>query len=81
MIEVKKPDLRLTPTVEELPDSVIEATASAIGDAYDCMRVWSAWDVGTMGQDDFYLVSEDTSRVAEIAIAAITAFLAAKEAP
>lgn len=60
----------------ELPDSVIDATAEAIGEAYDCGRVWSAWHVGTMGPSDFYSVAEDGDRVAEIARAAITAYLA-----
>jgi hypothetical protein len=60
---------------DELPDSVIDATADAIGGAYDCMRVWEAWDVGTMGPDDFWPVADDPGRVAEIARAAIGAWL------
>lgn len=59
----------------DLPDAVIEATADAIGDAYDCVRVWEAWSVGTMGPDDFLQVADDGDRVAEIARAAITAWL------
>lgn len=60
----------------DVPDAVIQATAEAIGSAYDCMRVWSAWGVGTMGPDDFLPVADDGDRVAEIARAAIGAWLA-----
>lgn len=59
----------------DLSDAVIQATAEAVGDAYDCMRVWSAWGVGTMGPDDFLPVADDGDRVAEIARAAIGAWL------
>lgn len=58
----------------DLPDAVIEATAEAIGEAYDCVRVWEAWSVGTMGPDDFRQVADDSDRVAEIARAAIIAW-------
>jgi len=50
-----------------------EAVAAALGDACDCGRVWSAWRIGTMSEDDFFLVSEDQDRVREIAVAAIEA--------
>lgn len=56
---------------EEMRQAVCEAIADALGDAYDCTRVWSAWGYGTMGPDDFSLVAEDDSRSAEIAAAAI----------
>ena len=59
---------------DERRDAVREAVAEALGNAYDCQRVWSAWNVGTMGQDDFTLTAEDDDRVAEIADAAIEAF-------
>ncbi|OBU84423.1 hypothetical protein [Chromobacterium subtsugae] len=66
--------------VGDLPDSVIEATAEAIGkDAYDCVRVWSAWGVGTMGPDDFVPIADDGDLVAEIARAAIESYLAAMQ--
>lgn len=56
-----------------VPESVIEATADALGDAYDCLRQWSAWSFGTMGPDDFAMVGEDGDRVADIARAVIIA--------
>jgi len=56
---------------EKMRQAVCEAIAEALGDAYDCTRVWSAWGCGTMGPDDFSLVAEDDYRLAEIADAAI----------
>jgi hypothetical protein len=61
------------PEPEAKRDAVIAAVAEALGNAYDCLRVWEAWRVGTMGEDDFVLVTEDLDRVAEIADAAIEA--------
>jgi hypothetical protein len=55
--------------------AVIDAVAEALGDAYDCMRVWSAWSYGTMGPSDFSLVADDGDRVAEIADAVIQALI------
>ena len=40
--------------------------AQALGDAYDCNRVWEAWSYGTMSQDDFSMVAEDDDRLYEI---------------
>jgi hypothetical protein len=67
--------------VAELDDqhreAVYQAVAEALGSgAYDCLRVWEAWGVGTMGPDDFVPVAEDSDRVAEIADAAIEAIRA-----
>jgi hypothetical protein len=67
--------------VAELDDqhraAIHQAVAEALGSgAYDCTRVWGAWQVGTMGEDDFVLVAEDSDRVAEIADAAIEAIRA-----
>ena len=50
-----------------------DAVAEALGDAYDCTRVWSAWSYGTMSQDDFFLVAEDAGRLGEIVDAVIKA--------
>lgn len=57
-------------------ERVQDAVTEALGDALDCTRVWSAWRVGTMGEDDFQRVADDAARIAEIADAAITAVLA-----
>lgn len=50
---------------------VYEAVALALGNAHDCKRIWSAWQSGTMTEDDFALITESESRIAEIADAAI----------
>lgn len=56
-------------------EAVGDSIAEALGDAYDCTRVWSAWGVGTMSQDDFHLITDDASRIGELADAAISAIL------
>ncbi|NYT81412.1 hypothetical protein H0A70_07905 [Alcaligenaceae bacterium] len=66
----------LTDTTKEAVD---EAVAAALGDAYDCLRVWDAWSYGTMGPDDFSLVAEDSDRLREITDAAIQAILQSPE--
>ncbi|MGN7160854.1 hypothetical protein [Sphingomonas sp. SAFR-052] len=39
--------------VSELRCRIQDALLASLGDVYDCTRVWSAWNVGTMDQDDF----------------------------
>ncbi|WP_418145537.1 hypothetical protein ABL850_15870 [Variovorax paradoxus] len=79
LISIHRPDP--APVAPELDsygfDAVCDAVAAALGDAYDCTRVWQAWGVGTMSQDDFSSVAEDPDRVAEIAHAAVDAYRAA----
>lgn len=49
-------------------DALRDLLAGAIGgDTYDCTRVWSAWGVGTMSEDDFVPVVEQDARLYEIA--------------
>lgn len=36
------------------------------GDAYDCTRVWNAWGVGTMTDDDFVPIVEQEERLYEL---------------
>jgi hypothetical protein len=68
-------------TTDSQRKTVRAAVAEALGGAYDCTRVWEAWQVGTMGPDDFELVAEDEERVAEIADAAIEALRPATPPP
>lgn len=52
-----------------------DAIAKEIGDLYYCGRVWEAWGVGTMSQDDFTQVDqmdEILDNVTNAAIAALT---------
>jgi len=66
----------IAPPGDELPEPVIDAVAEALGgDAYDCLRVWSAWGMGTMGREDFQAIADDGDRVADIARAAILAHI------
>jgi hypothetical protein len=70
-----EPSSATVPSDEQM-DKVRDAVAGALGDAYDCLRVWSAWGVGTMRSGDFSLVAEDSERVNEIANAAVLALAA-----
>jgi hypothetical protein len=70
-LQFKEETVAKIEVTEELRWAVCEAVADALGEAYDCTRVWSAWSYDTMGPDDFSLVAENDSRLAEIADAAI----------
>lgn len=60
------------PVQVDLRPVVIEALTDAIGgDAYDCTRVWSAWSVGTMSNDDFVQVVDRVEEIADAVLAAI----------
>lgn len=63
----------MLPVTDSQREAVREAVTAALGEAYDCLRVWSAWSYGTMGPDDFRMVAEDDDRVNEITEAVISA--------
>ena len=65
---------------EQLKEAVSEAIREALGEAVDCTRAWSAWGEGTMSEDDFSPVADDSERVAEIADA-VLAVVAAQPSP
>lgn len=47
-----------------LRERLIDVLADVIGgDAYDCIREWSAWSVRTMGEDDFLSIAQDHDRL------------------
>ena len=72
--QCKAPEIVPEPVAVVLPDrdSLRDIIAQAIGgDTYDCVRVWSAWGVGTMSQDDFVPVVEQEARLYEIADACL----------
>lgn len=53
-------------------DSLRDIIAQAIGvDTYDCTRVWSAWGIGTMSDDDFIKIVDQEERLYEIADACL----------
>lgn len=43
-----------------------EALTEALSGALDCTRVWEAWGVGTMTEDDFTEVASDDARLDDI---------------
>lgn len=52
---------------ETLKRYLRDVIAQAIGsDAYDCTRVWQAWGVGTMSEDDFVPIVDQEDRLSEI---------------
>lgn len=53
------------------PEQLHEAIAGALGEALDCTRVWAAWGVGTMSEDDFTPVAGNQERLHEIATACL----------
>ncbi len=58
--------------VQQEPMALREALASALTCVYVCGRVWSAWGVGTMGEDDFSPASECDEVLDEL-VSAVTA--------
>jgi len=60
-------------TTETLHKKAHDAVSAALGDAYDCGRVWAAWSYGTMSEDDFSPVDENPDRISEITRAALDA--------
>lgn len=62
--------------VEQVAEAVEGDIAEAIGTAYDCIRVWEAWWVGTMRADDFQPITDNPERLREISTAAARAVLA-----
>ena len=57
-------------------EALIDLISQALQGTYHCTRVWAAWNVGTMSQDDFEPV-EESDTPAELA----DAILAALESP
>ena len=57
---------------EQEPVALREALASALTSVYVCGRVWSAWGVGTMSEDDFIPASESDEVLDELVSAVTT---------
>ena len=58
---------------QQEPVALREALASALTSVYVCGRVWSAWSVGTMSEDDFIPASECDEVLDELVSAVTTA--------
>jgi hypothetical protein len=68
-------------TQQAAPDEVRQCVRDAVADAlaglYYCGRVWSAWGVGTMSEDDFSPADEDNDIIENVADAALNAMVLA----
>lgn len=64
-------------TVKAVPEDQRERLRNALsvtlGEAMDCARVWSAWGVGTMSEDDFSLLADNDERLDELVDAVLAA--------
>lgn len=58
--------------MNHLRKAVRTALEAELGDAYDCMRVWDAWHVGTMTEGDFTPVSDRIDEITTTVLAALT---------
>ena len=61
-------------------DALIDAIAQGLHGTWHCTRVWEAWHVGTMSQDDFEPVDESETPT-EIADAVLALLAAPPAAP
>lgn len=59
--------------VAELTEQIADIISSNMYGVYHCTRVWEAWSVGTMGEDDFesYAESDSPLELAELIVAAL----------
>lgn len=57
----------------ELRVAIQRALLTALGDTYDCTRVWSAWGVGTMDEHDFVPVLDRLDELIDEIVAEISA--------
>ena len=64
-------------------DALIDAIAQGLHGTWHCTRVWEAWHVGTMSQDDFEPVdeSETPTEIADAVLALLAAAPAQAAAP
>lgn len=69
-----------TNTAPALREKLIELIAGYLSGTYHCLRVWEAWHVGTMSQDDFEDVGESDTP-AELAEAILAALASAAQPP
>lgn len=64
------------PDDDAIDSALHDAMAEQLGDLYSCGRVWHAWQVGTMTENDFSIASEDDDIVYNFVSAAREAFKA-----
>jgi hypothetical protein len=56
---------------DDLHKRLVDILGRELGDAYDCTRVWEAWNVGTMTENDFEPVSDRIDDIAAALVAVI----------
>lgn len=61
--EVLAAEVRRLRAMPDVPTDARELAISILDDDFVCTRAWTAWQVGTMREDDFELAREDDCRV------------------
>jgi len=69
------------PAPAQKPVALRDALSGALSGAYICSRVWSAWRVGTMTEDDFQLADECDELLDELVAAVAFATPPAAQRP
>ncbi len=62
-----------TPPSDAAREAIRSALEAELVEAYDCTRVWDAWNVGTMGEDDFTAVTDRLDEIVGTVAAALSA--------
>jgi hypothetical protein len=72
-----------TPAAKLSKERLIEIISAHLTSMYACTRVWSAWNVGTMGQDDFVEAAETEfpGELADAILSALTPVDELREGP
>ncbi len=65
----------------ELRVALQRGLLATLGDTYDCTRVWEAWGVGTMDQDDFLPVLDRLDELIDALVYEINESRALQEQP
>lgn len=52
--------------LKQIRDLSNDAVADSLCGSYDCVRVWQAWYVGTMTEEDFIDIADNPERTWEI---------------
>ena len=76
----QKGQVMTTNTNAALREKLIDLIAEHLSGTYHCTRVWEAWNVGTMSQDDFEDVGESDTP-AELADAILAEISTAAQPP
>lgn len=71
LADLKARDAMSPATSEQLRDAIFEALGSELFGVYDCTRVWEAWSVGTMSQNDFLPVDNRLDEIVDTVMAVI----------